>query len=1502
MSTHSRHDEPSESLLAEIDPVCDAFEAEWRTGKRPSVEAYLERVSKPAQRGLLRELLRIDLDYRRQRGEAAQFADYAHLAGVDSDIFASLLAMTTDQASTPSALQGSTDLSLEAPVLLGSTAPEATRPDSVAGLPRRFGEFELQKQLGIGGMGVVYLAYEESADRKVALKLIRLDRLEHLTPEQRHEWLARFRTEGQSAARLRHENIVTVHQVGTVDDTPFYSMAYIEGQDLDKLRLEGPLPNARAAAYIEQVARAVQFAHDHGILHRDLKPLNILVDADDRPYVADFGLAKWTEAVEGPTHSGQVLGSPPYMSPEQATDAASVTALSDVYSLGATLYALLTGRPPFQAASVAETLHQLRAQEPVAPRLLNSAIDRDLEIIVMQCLRKDCTRRYPIAAALADDLQAYRETRPIKARPVGKREKIWLYGRRHPARAAVALTCIIAMMLAGSLIASLAYTEQQQKQLDFQTNAKEEADNRAKTENALRAIAEDNHELAEKYLYLNRTLLARYAWDQDELMRARELLALCPKERRNWEWHYLQPLCDSAILSIKGDYGSLRRGSFTPDGKYLITRWNHLGAEVTNVVKYDAVSGREVKRLVFTNESVGDVSSDGKRLVTSKRDSGYRPDRIFVYDLETRRNLLSIKTSFLPLALSPSGNLLGLVKEDEKLASIIAVETGKELMAFKYSTSAPSLNSLPNMTFSPNADKVVLEDRNGPATVWDTKTGHHLFSLERPSLYVDFSPDGRRLVVRESQYLHFYDACTGKNIRTLPAEGWDRVVFSSDGKFVATPEPRHRVTMYDAESGFVARSFKGNTSRVWDVAFDPQNKRLASFSEDGTIRLWDLNTFSNGVFVATSLPTPDNPVGSAVYSISEDGRMLATTNGSKIALWDVGELRKLKEIESYAPRINQVALCGNNKLLAMGSADGTLKVWDLSRDEEVFARRNLGNTDETQGGVLRVALSRQGKRIAAVVRSERTEGWEPIVQMWDLDTGRELNRFSGAAVAFSPEGSHIAIGGGSAGVWWNRGKDYVPYSRGEGGVRVREIDSGRVVLTLAGPWSGPMVFSGDGSCLAVGGRIWDVRSDRILYELQRQDEQLTSISFSPDGTRIAAVFRNGRVRLWDSGLGQEAMSFTAFAPLSTGGPAYPLDGLICFVEKGRGLVLGGGWGQVLRLDTQEGRWIASDAGTTRGANTVSVDTPRTTEARVPASGKKAEPKLAKSIRTCGRHNGHATCVVYSPEGKRALSGGFDRTVRLWDLEKGAQVRQFVGHTNVVWSVAFSQDGRYALSGSEDKTVRLWEVETGKEACPAMKGHQGVVCSVAFLSDGKQAMSGCWDGTIRVWDLASGKQVGSPILIGGPVGITLAGDGRHAFFGSKDRILRYWDILERKVVRAFPGPEGLIEGQALTLDGHQAIVGARDSAIHIYDIEAEKEVKAVMGHDAAVLSVALTPDGSRILSSGEDKTIRLWDMASRRELWRGQCAAEVRSVAFSPDGKRAVSACFDGTVALWELPQ
>ena len=307
---------------------------------------------------------------------------------------------------------------------------------------RYFGDYELLEEIARGGMGVVYKARQMNLNRTVALKMILSGRFAG------EEDVQRFYTEAEAAAQLDHPGIVPIIEIGEHQGQHYFSMGYVEGQSLAQRLADGPLQPREAAELMKKVSDAIDYAHEHGVIHRDLKPANILLDPSGQPKVTDFGLAKKTEADSGLTGTGQILGTPSYMPPEQASgNVDRVGPLADVYSLGAILYCLLTGRPPFQAANPMDTLLQVLENEPIPPHQLNPAVPVDLETICLKCLRKEPGERYSTSGDLRAELKRFLNDEPIHARPLSRAERAWRWCKRRPLVASLEAGLVVAIIV-----------------------------------------------------------------------------------------------------------------------------------------------------------------------------------------------------------------------------------------------------------------------------------------------------------------------------------------------------------------------------------------------------------------------------------------------------------------------------------------------------------------------------------------------------------------------------------------------------------------------------------------------------------------------------------------------------------------------------------------------------------------------------------------------------------------------------------------------------------------------------------------------------------------------------------------------------------------------------------------------------------------------------------------------------------------------------------------------
>jgi serine/threonine-protein kinase len=390
------------AIARRVDALCERFEEAWRLGQGPTIEEHLPPPDDPARPSALRELVALERELRRGEGEAAPAAEYRDRFPDQSQILADVLDGGDDR-----------------------TAPyrELTANRHLADM--RIGEYELIDEIGRGGMGVVYRARHVIVGRTVALKMILSGDFATRSETRR------FRSEAEAAANLDHPHIVPIHEVGEHAGRPYYTMRLLPGGSLARRIRNSRIDPRTSARLLATIARAMHHAHRRGFVHRDLKPANILFDESGQPHVTDFGLAKRL-GHDGPTDTGAPLGTPRYMAPEQAAGRADITAAADLYSLGAILYELLTGRPPFRASTVMETLVLVTEREPEPPCRLNPLVPRDLEFICLKCIEKDPTRRYPSAAAMADDLDRYLLGEEIQASRVRSLDGLLRKARREP--------------------------------------------------------------------------------------------------------------------------------------------------------------------------------------------------------------------------------------------------------------------------------------------------------------------------------------------------------------------------------------------------------------------------------------------------------------------------------------------------------------------------------------------------------------------------------------------------------------------------------------------------------------------------------------------------------------------------------------------------------------------------------------------------------------------------------------------------------------------------------------------------------------------------------------------------------------------------------------------------------------------------------------------------------------------------------------------------------------
>jgi WD40 repeat protein len=902
--------------------------------------------------------------------------------------------------------------------------------------------------------------------------------------------LARFKVEAEAVARLQHPNIIQIHEIGEHNGLPYFSLEFCAGGSLAQ-RLNGtPLPAAEAAQLIETLARAMHTAHMQQVVHRDLKPANILLTADGRPKITDFGLAKKLDEGGGRTHTGEVMGTPSYMAPEQAGGRlGEIGPATDVYALGALLYELLTGRAPFRAASPMETLQQVLSNDPVALSRLQPRTPRDLETICLKCLQKEPRKRYASALELADDLARFRGGESIRARPVSMMERGLKWARQRPAVAGLLAGIVGVTALAFFVIAwELRQTE----------------DARQRTADAL---AEREAALAEResQLYFNHITLADREWLADHVARVEDLLGGCPPSLRHWEWRYLNHLCHSAALTLPGRNSV----AFSADGRRLAE------PEGNDVHVRDADTGKEVALLHGHTAWVTAVAFDrAGRIATASLDRTVK-----VWDARGRELVTCAGSpeGVTVLAFSPDGRRLAGASAGGDEVLLWTAATGQLRQALEGHTGAVTA-----LAFAPDGETLVSGSRDGTVRRWDPATGRQLALLRGhsgPVTGLAFRPDGKQLAsAGEDEEVILWDPVAGRQVGALREFGRKvtAVAYGPKGKVLASAagdflQPGE-VKLSDPASGRPLRVYRGQRGIIRALAFQSHGNRLAS-ADGEAVLVWDATTVQE----ARVLEAGQGAL--AGIAVSPDGKLLASAGADgTVKVWDAVTGRETATLRGHEGAVASVTFCGRTGRLATGGFDHTVRVWDLATGKEVA--KLLGHED----WVWCVASNADGSRIASCCG-------DGSVKVWDPATGREVVQLQGhhvqaGGVAFSPDGKFLA----SASV------DLT--------VKVWSPDSGAEVRTLKGhslPLS-CLAFSPDGRWLASGGgnddreeaKLWDLSTGQARLTLAGHIGKVTGLAFSADGRRLAGAERDHTVRIWETAHGLELLTLRGHGDTVTG--------------------------------------------------------------------------------------------------------------------------------------------------------------------------------------------------------------------------------------------------------------------------------------------------------------------------------------------------------------------------------
>jgi WD40 repeat protein len=970
--------------------------------------------------------------------------------------------------------------------------------------------FVIHDELDRGGFSVVYLATEESVSRQVAIKIAL-----HV-PRSTHEF-ARYESEPQRMAKLPGHGVVEVYRAGVYQGRPYLICKYLPKGNLiryAKTEREGSLlPPRQAAMILRDVARTMAEVHRRGVIHRDLKPGNILLDEFETPHVMDFGLS-WDKSNELPPDAPDLLeGTPPYMPPEQAANErpAAFEPAVDIYSLGATLYWLLTGKPPFLGTSIQETLQLVAKQEPASPRRDNPALSRDLETICLKCLEKKPERRYGTADELADDLDRFLKNEPVRARPISAVARGWRWSQRNPWLAGASTVAMVLLLLA--LGVSLSYAQ-------YTVVVRQRSDRRFYTAQASRA-----HSLIEK----GRVAPTLRLLDTINPTRM-------PNAPRGFEWDYALRLCHHDRWELR-DHATPIMGLAVSEETGLIASADDAGF----ISLADNTTGKQV-----ANTDVGQpivaiaLSGDGKHLAVGTADTQVRIYQVTATGVKFLREHAGHALAVSDLVFHPKKPWLASASQ-EGCIRIWNVETGGEEHAL-IDVRPPYLKRL---LFEPNGDGLLLlaGTDNVRATAllrWSPETKEVRSILDRRDLGavlrdVVLSRDGQRLfVLSDNSKLSCFRSMDDKWERdwSMPArsdlEPRERVLISG-GNWVAVAHlSGEALVVHHEATGRVLRTYRGPTDRIINMAVNSRGDLLAAATRDRVVKVWDGNRDAD----FQTLTGHDATI--RTMAISPDGRWLASGGYDHgVFCWDLekGALHErygdhtvdvpppLDGVPQFPNKIisrgghrhfvTGLAFSPDNKFILSASWDRTVIVWDVLLKKQV--RTFTTNVEAPTC----LAMHPLGKEIAIC-------GFNGPVFRFDWKTGTLLSKWGslkdrGVFAAYDPQGKHLAIGNML------------------GRIAVRDVATGTIAYELSG-FEGDVTrvsYSPDGKCLAAGGkdlsvRVWQLPPKNPPLLLEGHTTEISGLTFMPDG-RLASTSggqESGSLKLWDLPTEQEVMALT----------------------------------------------------------------------------------------------------------------------------------------------------------------------------------------------------------------------------------------------------------------------------------------------------------------------------------------------------------------------------------------
>jgi WD40 repeat protein/predicted Ser/Thr protein kinase len=977
------------------------------------------------------------------------------------------------------------------------------KPESVA----EIGHYEVLEEIASGGMGTIFKARDKALNRIVALKVITGGSI------AAREKVERFQTEARAVASLSHPNIVPIYEVGEFDGQSYFTMEFVDGASLDKFQNGSPLPARDAARLIGKIARAVHFAHLRGILHRDVKPGNILLDGSGEPRLTDFGLAKVLESDSAITQTRSWLGTPSYMSPEQANGGMrDVTVATDVHGLGAVLYETLTGEPPFAGATTLATVRQVLEREPRRPSLLNPRVDRDLETICLKCLEKEPARRYASALDVARELDRWMRGEPILARPVGVVERAARWGRRKPKVAALVLS--LALALAGGLSATLLQWRRAENEAQNARAAQERAELLVTRLDLERA--EDHFRAGERAEALG--LLGRVVRDDPFNRVAAErlisflsfhslLLPVFEGFGRGDDARIVVPSPNGQYVAIGRTGGALEvwttegamawsvaneasaaGSAWSPDGRFVAAGFFDGKGRV-----WEASTGQPAGPEIRQRPQLAPYFSwDGTRLVTWS----WLSPVIRIWDWKSGELLREFSANEPLRGLRPSPT------EDRILS---ATASGLQLWDFEGNplhklerTGYPNVGS-----WSPGGDVIAATLGVRGVVFYSAEDLSPLpfefGATEVPEGRPAYSPDGLWLVMGSIRKVgEMRDLRDGRaiNIPLLHGDSGRLAWLLADGaRLLSANAPNCGARICDARPGRVLAEPMRHAARVRTAAFSPDGRLVLSTAADRSARLWH---GESGQPASEVLAHP-SPIRGAFFAPGSE-RFATIADDGRIRAWN-RQGQQVAEINT-STRIHSALFRNDQEIVA--ATQGGVRIYEIA---EGASGRVIDDSGPFQ---VVTADPRSGAFAAARVAPER----ELIDVVSDVRIWPETETNSARRLAIAGRVRALAL---------NSGGTRLAYAATHGALGVRDLRRRRWLFEIAPDHErlNSVQFSLDGKWILTAGHnrtaaVFDATSGMEKFRTLPQDGPVAHAEFSRSGTRIATVTASGVLRLWNS--------------------------------------------------------------------------------------------------------------------------------------------------------------------------------------------------------------------------------------------------------------------------------------------------------------------------------------------------------------------------------------------------